>query len=456
MSLRARLLVSATALLVAAVLIATAAIGFFLQRFVSGQIDQRLDAQVMALASALRRDDDGRVSLAASFAAPPFSDEKSGWLWQVREAGGRIVAAEPSRAAAGAIEFRPAPGAAPPRPPHAPLGPVSRPLVAAGKGAAQLHARGLTMDLDGLQVTIAAAAPERAILDPLRDALLPVVAVMAALVAGVVLAIRWQVRIGLAPLRRLRDALAAVRAGRQSHVPERQPIEIAPLAGELNALIDETSANLERARRHVANLAHGLKTPLATLLLTLSEPGRDPDGEASALALSMDRRIRHHLGRARAAAIGGPARTATELKDHIDDLIVGLSRIHADRDLAFTVEIDPAARVACEPQDLDEMLGNLLDNACKWAKGVVRVAALADGEGHWRLSIDDDGEGIAPEKAAAVLKPGSRLDEAMPGHGFGLSISRELAELYGGDLSIGRSPLGGVRASLLLPAAGRG
>ncbi|MBO0664021.1 sensor histidine kinase [Jiella sp. MQZ9-1] len=456
-SLRGRLILSATALLVTAVLVAAGLIGLSLNRFVTGQIDQRLDAQVMALASALQRDGKGDLVLTASFDAPPFDDPRSGWFWQVRQSDGTIVARSSSAARWRDIRFSLMSVDLPPRPPHAPPGPSPRPMrvdgARGGPERGDLHGRGLTMAIGGTEVTVAAAAPERAIFGPLRDALIPVGLVMAALVAGLLVAVFWQVRIGLKPLRRLRDDLAAVRGGRQRYVPADQPAEIAPLAAELNALIDETTANLERARRHVANLAHGLKTPLATLLLTLSEPGRDPDGDASALAGAMDRRIRHHLGRARSAAVGGPGRSARPIEPHVADLVIGLSRIHAERGLAFNVDLPVEASVACEPQDLDEMLGNLLDNACKWAAHQVRVGAARAGGSHWQVTIEDDGEGIAAGEAERVMEPGRRLDEATPGHGFGLTITRELAELYGGDLAIGASTLGGVMATLRLPAA---
>jgi signal transduction histidine kinase len=135
----------------------------------------------------------------------------------------------------------------------------------------------------------------------------------------------------------------------------------------------------------------------------------------------------------------------------VSDLVDVLSRIHAERRLSFEIAVSASAIVGAEAQDLDEMLGNLLDNACKWARAAVRVTADRQGPSV-AIIIEDDGEGIDPAEMPEALRPGRRLDEMTPGHGFGLPITRELAELYGGALSIGRSGLGGLSVTLKLPA----
>jgi len=260
-----------------------------------------------------------------------------------------------------------------------------------------------------------------------------------------------QVRLGLAPLTRLRADLASVRAGRRERVPADQPAEIAPVVAELNALLDQNAQNLERARGHVANLAHALKTPLATLSMALAEPARDPDGALRRQVDDMDRRVRHHLRRARAAALAGSARGRTALAPRLSDLRAALTRIYAEKGVAIDLDVPEALSVPCEGQDLDEMLGNLVDNACRWCRSRVRVSATAR-DGGVSLSVEDDGPGLDPAAASAVMARGRRLDEGVPGHGFGLPITLELAELYGGGLSLGRSELGGLRADLVLPA----
>ncbi len=166
----------------------------------------------------------------------------------------------------------------------------------------------------------------------------------------------------------------------------------------------------------------------------------------------MERRIRHHLGRARAAALAGPVRARTALAPRLKALGAVLSKLNAGRAVAFSIEVPADAACACEQQDFDEIGGNLLENAFTWARSAVAVRArVADRV--VEITIDDDGPGLQPEEIGRVLRPGQRLDEAAPGFGFGLSITRELVDLYGGTLDFAPAPLGGLRVVLLLPAA---
>jgi signal transduction histidine kinase len=301
-------------------------------------------------------------------------------------------------------------------------------------------------------VTILTSAPRAAVNGPLREAMITLGISLAVLWLALLGAIVLQVRLGLRPLERLRRAVADVRAGRSERVPAEQPQEIAPLVAELNGLLEQNAANLQRARRHVANLAHGLKTPLATLALALSQRGRDAAGELHSLVVVMERRIRHHLGRARAAALSGPMRAHTPIASRIADVGSVLGKIYADKRIALTRDVADNLAVACEPQDFDEMTGNLLDNAFRFAHHQVEVRARAEGRSV-TITIEDDGPGLRPEQIAQVLRPGERIDETAPGFGFGLPITLELAELYGGELSLGASALGGLRVTLRLPEA---
>ncbi|MDP4002891.1 sensor histidine kinase [Methylobacterium sp. NEAU K] len=433
-SLRTRLLAAALALVLAALVVAGLAIGVILHRFVRGQIEGRLDAQIVALRAGLEAG-----LLARDLDAPPFDREGPGWAWEVRR-GVEIVRSGSLRGHDIAVSD-PGPDDEPGRPhPAEGTGPRGEPLIL----------RILTVP-GSPPATLIAAAPRVALFGPLREALTSLALALGVLGLCLIAGLALQVRLGLAPLKRLRADLAAVRAGRRDRVPAEQPAEIEPVVAELNALLDQNAQNLERARGHVANLAHALKTPLATLSMALAEPARDPGGALRRQVDDMDRRVRHHLRRARAAALAGSARGRTPLAPRVADLRDALLRLYAEKGLAIDLAVPDDLTVPCEGQDLDEMLGNLVDNACRWCRARVRVSAAA-WDGGVRMRVEDDGPGLDAEAAASVMARGRRLDEGVPGHGFGLPITLELAELYGGSLTLGRSELGGLRAELLLPA----
>lgn len=452
-SLSRRLLTAAGAFIAVALIIATVLIGFVLHRFVQGQIDQRLDTQIVFLSSMLRADGNGRISLAGNADGPPFERARRGWYWQATGPNNTLRSASLE----GADLDNAAPrerGERPPPPPKRDRDAREerpRPADGIGPGDEYLHYRIKSVKVGAIDVSIVASAPRWAVLGPLREAMTTLGISLALLGLALVLAMMLQIRLGLRPLERLRQSLAGVRTGRSERVPSRQPQEIQPVVEELNALLDHNAANLERARRHVANLAHGLKTPLATLAIATSgDSPRDP-AALQALVAQMERRIRHHLGRARMAALTGPVRAQTPIAPRLRDLGDALGKIHADRSIAFSIDVPAELAAACEPQDFDEMAGNLLDNAFMWARAKVSVHASHD-EAMLQMLVDDDGPGLTPAQREQVLRPGERLDEAAPGFGFGLSIVSELAELYGGSIALGEAPLGGLRVTLRLPA----
>ncbi|MCW5725188.1 MAG: sensor histidine kinase [Maricaulaceae bacterium] len=271
----------------------------------------------------------------------------------------------------------------------------------------------------------------------------------AALAAGVI----FQVRIGLAPLFRMRKSVAEVREGRAERLEDDYPAELHPLATELNSLLDHSREVVERARTHVGNLAHALKTPIAVLV----NESRSQTGELAELvgrqADVMARQVDHHLRRARAAAHAKAVGARTDAAQVLSDLSRTLQRIYAKRDVTVEVECPPELLFRGETQDFEEMAGNLMDNACKWAGSMVRVTARREGA-VLTVDVDDDGPGMDQDAIALALRRGVRLDEQAPGAGLGLSIVDDLARAYEGDLVLGRSALGGLHARLILPAAG--
>jgi signal transduction histidine kinase len=272
------------------------------------------------------------------------------------------------------------------------------------------------------------------------------------LFVGVIGAVLVQVRFGLEPLRRMGRALGAIRGGASARLEGDFAAEIEPLATELNALLDHNEALVERARTHVGNLAHGLKTPLSVLTNEARRSGGPLAELVGRQVALMRRQVDHHLARARAIATGSILGARTEVLPVLRDLERTLGRIYADKTLAIEVACPPELAFRGARQDLEEMLGNLLDNACKWAAASVTVRAEATAH-QVQIAIEDDGPGLPAARRAEVLERGRRLDEQMPGTGLGLAIAADLAQLYGGRLVLDAAAAGGLRAVLTLPAA---
>lgn len=435
-SLFGRLLALSTLTTLAALLFAAVGIGQVLERFVIRGLDQQLDAELSMLARALRPD--ATLDPARVVDLPAFAEDSPGWGWRVQSATGSWTGGDP-------ITLRD------PLPERHRRGPHPEPREGAAASGEPLHLREITVATDAGPALIVASGPRRVALAPLREAMTPLLGSLAVLGIALALATGVQLRVGLRPLRAIRASLTEVREGRIRHIPVDQPAELAPLARELNALIDQNEAGLAHARGHVSNLAHGLKTPLAALALRLEEGGSDPDGSLAAMVAEIDRRIRHHLGRARTAAPGGSTRMRTPVAAAVGDLVAVMQRIHAEAATVLMVTVPPDAIVTVDAQDLDEMIGNLLDNAWRHARSTIAVSATVAGSSV-EIRIEDDGAGVPESDRLEALAPGRRLDERGEGYGFGLSITRELAELSGGTLALAESSkLGGLAATLLLP-----
>ncbi|NYZ12134.1 sensor histidine kinase [Azospirillum sp. RWY-5-1] len=274
--------------------------------------------------------------------------------------------------------------------------------------------------------------------------------------AGLLAAAAAQVVLGLRPLRGMRRDLAAVRTGRAERLGGRYPAEVQPLADDLNTVLDGKAVLLERARTQAGNLAHALKTPLSVLANEADAlAARDPE-RADRLAREvarMRRQVEIHLARARAAATAGSLGEATAVRPVADALARTLGRLHAGRGVVLAVDGAPAL-FRGEVQDLQEMLGNVMDNACKWAASRVAVTVMAPAGARFAVHVDDDGPGLPPDRRDDVLGRGVRLDERVDGSGLGLAIVQELAGLYGGGVALAESPMGGLRVTLTLPAGG--
>jgi signal transduction histidine kinase len=278
---------------------------------------------------------------------------------------------------------------------------------------------------------------------------------------GLVIATLFQVRFGLLPLQRIEHGLAAIRSGDAARLEGALPAEIEPLQSELNALIQSNQDIVDRARTQVGNLAHALKTPLAVITNEAREDGGSLGQKVVEQAGLMRDQINLYLERARMAARVGVVGRATEVAPAVEPIVRALERINRDRNIRIDFDCAPGAKFQGEKQDLEEMAGNLLDNACKWARSRVRITIALAGPVEGRpggrrlaVTVADDGPGLPAEQRAKLGKRGLRLDETKPGSGLGLSIVTDLAGLYMGRLELGESELGGLEARLDLPAAG--
>jgi signal transduction histidine kinase len=316
-----------------------------------------------------------------------------------------------------------------------------------------------TVDLgeDG-RFLIAVAGDSQEIDDETRsfDRALAVTFVMLAVV--LLLITMFQVRFGLAPLKRISESLAAIRAGRAERLEGRFPVEIAPLARETNALIEANREIVERARTHVGNLAHALKTPLSVMVNEATARPDDPfAAKVREQADIMRDQVARHLERARLAARLTVVGTVTDVAPALGALTRTMDKLYRDRGIVIDADVPADLKFRGERQDLDEMLGNLVDNACKWAQSRVGIEVTSEGAGadkRLHIVVDDDGPGLtASEREQVVAHRGRRLDETKPGSGLGLSIVIELAALYRGSLTLDAAPIGGLRTELVLPAA---
>lgn len=278
---------------------------------------------------------------------------------------------------------------------------------------------------------------------------------LALLGAGLAAAVFIQVRVGLRPLYALRNEIAEVRKGRALRIEAEYPLEVQPLAEQVNRLLSHNQEVVERQRTHVGNLAHALKTPLSVLLAEAN--GRDGDLPELIRRQSevMKAQVDHHLRRARAAARAQSLGERTDFGEVADEMAVMLERVFEEKGVEIDWRAPDGLAFQGERQDLQEILGNLMENACKWGRRRVRVSAERLDEGRMRVVVEDDGPGLPPDQRDTVIRRGARLDENAPGSGLGLSIVDELTRAYGGRFSLSDSAMGGLKAVLELPAAER-
>jgi signal transduction histidine kinase len=452
-SLALRLFLTAAAWTAAILIITGIVLSSIYRQTVERAFDRRLGVYLKTLVADVASPEETGERFPQSLGEPLFELPLSGWYWQVARLDGQTPELRSSRSLwDGNI---PRLGAA------VPAAGGTRQGYVRGPEDQRLRLVERAIDLgDEGKFLVAVAGDATEIEDEVTafDGWL----LITFLTLGIILLLTttFQVRFGLAPLKRISDSLAAIRAGSAERLEGKFPEEIAPLARETNALIEANREIVERARTHVGNLAHALKTPLSVMMNEATTRGDEPLATkvAEQIAIMRDQ-VAHHLERARLAARITTVGTLTEVRPVVDALARTMDKIYRDRGVAITVEGAQTANFRGERQDLEEMVGNLVDNACNWAQSQVSIEIVLDraddpliGD-YVRIVIDDDGPGLSPAQREQVSRRGQRLDETKPGSGLGLSIVTELSALYRGGLTLGTAPLGGLRAELVLPAA---
>jgi len=426
-SLRLRLL-AAAAISISFALFLT---GLALVRLFETQIRERvqagLDNDLRQLAAAVELDPAGMPSVSLPLADPRYAEPYGGRFWRVEASPAEALRSR----SLWDYDIDPA----------KPLGPQGEQLITARREIS-IEAGGVERQVS-LLVAARAEEVERP-LGELRDQMILSLAIMGA----VLLAGAWvQVSVGLKPLRLLKDQLAAISAGKAQRLSGSFPDEVSPLVTELNEVLDLRDTSLERARRRAGDLAHGLKTPLTVLTAIargLRREGRAHEaGDIEEQAATMERHVERTLARARLST--GKGHKPTPLRPVAERVTAALARMPEAEDITFEIEVPPEASVPIEQADLTELLGNLLDNARKWARTTVRLSL----EGRV-LRIEDDGLGVAEEELRRLGERGQRLDETKPGSGLGLSIVEDIADLYGFTIVYGRSGMGGFKADIRL------
>lgn len=443
-SLTARLVISAGLWTLVSLLAGGIVLVLLFQASIERSFDARLEVLLENLIVVSNYDAEEGVSIIGPLAEPRFDQPYAGWYWQITPREGEAMISrslwdwqlEPNLSVAASQPIR-----------YDAMGPDEQEIRVAER---DIMFPGVQ---EPVRFSVAAETTENR--EEVNSFIFALMWALGILGLGLVGATIIQVRFGLRPLHHLENALTKVRSGDFDRLEGAYPREISPVVGELNELLDHNQEVVERARTHVGNLAHALKTPLSVLVNETKDDAKNK-GE---LASSVDRQVGemrkyvdHYLTRARASASGGNIASRTGVGVAVEGLRTTLEKIHEERQIKITVSGAAYYTFRGERQDLEEMLGNLMDNACKWAKSDVTVEITKE-NGMVIFAVGDNGPGLSEEEREEAFNRGKRLDEAVPGTGLGLHITRDIARLYGGEVELGRAEAGGLLATFCLPAS---
>ena len=444
-SLRLRLLFAAAVSIAVALIVAGFGWVQLFERHVERRLGVELETHLQQLAAGIQFDAQNQAHLKQAPADPRFSQPYSGLYWQVEDENGIVMR---SRSLWDAVLALPAdPLELGILHEHEIDGPNDTRLL--------VRERRLLYTAPGGKRTLRlAVALDRRELDRLTTDFASDLAPSLAILAGVLILAAWlQVMVGLRPLEAVRRSLNEVRSARGRRLAGDYPDEVMPLVGEVNELLEAQEQAIARARAHAADLAHGLKTPLTVLAADAQRLRDKGEGEIAAeledLADIMRRYVDRELARVRIGVRKGTVQSGADVRTVAEPIVRTLQRTPRGGTLHWTVDITNTPKAAVDPEDMAELLGNLLDNACKWARGAIWLHTTADSV--VRIVIEDDGPGVPAQNLAALGQRGLRLDRRVQGTGQGLAIVSEIVEAYGGELIIGRSERGGLRVEARLP-----
>ncbi len=449
-SLKARLIIGGAIWIAIGISAAGIFIAALFERYATDLVDSGLREHLDELVSLIDLNAEGQPLLYRPLAVPLYSQVGSGYSWQISREGRSLI-----KSTSVSSEDVPIPNDA------LALDEVRKLTLSGPRGPMIVFERlyqpqqGTSLPPLRIQIGADSAISERML--PTFD--LPLTFSLVLLAFALIAAAALQVAFGLQPMTRLRRALAAIGSGKAEKLPRSFPTEVQPLVDDLNNLIEVNARMILRARTQAGNLAHALKTPLAVLTDEAYRLESRGEGEAAAVILQqshrMQRQIDYQIARARAAASRSVPGVFAPVAPVVSNIVTAMQRLYAAKNLQIRDDVDRRCAALCDPMDLNEMLANLIDNACKWATRAVFIGARVDDAAKQIvIAVEDDGPGLPAESMEAMFQIGERLDEQVPGSGLGLPIVRDLAQLYGGEIHLEHSEKGGLKAALRLPRAG--
>lgn len=403
--------------------------------------DAHVQMHLEELTGASHFTEDGRFRLAFSPSDPRYREPHSGWYWEVKQAR-RTLKRSASLGEKSLVLKTVEPTTD--LTIHELAGPQNELL--------RVHVVEIAIDPDQQPLVFLATAPTKGIAEDVVDYSNHIIFSFLGLGLGLLLAVVLQVRVALKPLKAISTRIADIRAGKADKLPEDQLEDVQPLVDELNNLLDHNAVLVKRARNQLGDLAHSVKNPLTVINNAVRDMETAPKDLILQQTTDISRSVDHYLSRARTYGTEKVLGSRYSISKATEDLVYAMQRIYQERDLIFDLSRLQGCWFKGEGQDLEEMLGNLLDNACKWAKNRVLIYCGTE-NGRLEIVVEDDGPGIAEKDFDDVMRRGRRLDESIPGHGQGLGIVKDIAALYGGELKLARAELGGLQAKLDLPSA---